>query len=255
LASASWRCERFRAALERLHMWRRRRGAALEWARATAAASEAGSPTFNAAASSPGLLFTNGGSTVSNTAAERAGGFQLKHVAVGSTGFPLHGRHSWAFRIDKDRHGDETVALGWTVLPVRDTGYDISQDMHTVRAYNAQVYGRAASRRAPAIEHGPMRVGAVAKFFLDGEARTVSLAVNGAWQGVIWALPSDEELAASARAAAEAAGRGHLPLPRPRIFPCVALYGGGRAVSVERRREQVAHLRPQRLESFGKYGR
>jgi hypothetical protein len=51
---------------------------------------------------------------------------------------------------------------------------------------------------------GPIRPGSEVTFTLDGETRLVSIAVDGAPQGNVFALPTDAELNAAAAAAAAA---------------------------------------------------
>lgn len=118
LASAvASECWRFQRAVDRLHSWRHRRAAAAEWTAgiAAAAAATAVSPLFNPAiVPAPQLVFSNGNATVASLST--GGGSIERAVAVAAGGFPLKGRHSWSFRLDKDIHGDECAAFGWAVV-------------------------------------------------------------------------------------------------------------------------------------------
>lgn len=217
------------AAIRELNGYMRRREAGLAWSSAVQAANSCGLPIFDADGHTRGIVISNGGSTC---ASRHTGGDSQYSYAMATTGFPLRGRHSWTFRIDQDVNGDENVSLGFAVRPVRESRYDASSDMWTVRAYNGRLYCRAGSRVMNTVPNGPIRRDSTVTFTLDGGARHVSIAINGAHQGIAFTLPGDDELRASALHLAREQGTSVSSVPPPLIYPCVAFYGGGRVVSL-----------------------
>ena len=194
-------------------------------------------PAFDPEAKSSNVVLSAGGATALSVEPEP--GAATTGYALGNRGFALLPgvQHSWTFRLDADRHADECVTFGCGVRPVRDAHYENTADVWSVRCYNGRIYGRVPSR-GQTIPGGAIHRGSLLNFTLDGGTRAVSLNVDGVSQGVVFVLPSDDELNASARAAQlvrsrlGASAHDADQIPPPLIYPAVMFYSHGRAASL-----------------------
>lgn len=123
------------------------------------------------------------------------------HV-YGAVGFN-RGRAAWELKIERDTQGDECVTAGCGVKPVESSSHDSAANLFMIRGYNGRVtsggqVGRTVDKFHP---------GDTLRFELDCEAGEVTLAINGADQGVVF--------------------RG---LAGRTVFPAACTYSDGRAV-------------------------
>jgi hypothetical protein len=211
--------------------WSARRAAAVAWVSAQASAQTVAVPSWDVDEKcSRNIVVSGGGSVVSATSAE-----DRHQVALGSTGFPLRGHHSWTIAITHDVSTDECICAGLGVWPVRDPHYETTADLWLVRCYNGQTYCRAPSRSLVRLPHGAVHPGSELTFHLDGDARTVNVSVDHVPQGVVFSLPSDAELNASALEAARREGRTGVTaasLPPPLVYPAITMYSSGRKATL-----------------------
>ena len=134
VASIDSLAQQIASALNELVTLRELRSNALRWAGRLHGANAETFPSFDASAKTPYVCLSNGGTTAtSEELGSRVGpgASSATGYVMASTGFPISGRHSWAFRLDADRHGDECVAFGFAVRPVREVNYETSQDVST----------------------------------------------------------------------------------------------------------------------------
>lgn len=100
----------FAAGLREVHGWQHRRNAALAWGQEVQASSSVALPAFDPSMLRGNIELSNGGSTA-RCMADANRPFGQHSYAVASNGFPIHGRHSWTFRLDNDKDGDEVSQL------------------------------------------------------------------------------------------------------------------------------------------------
>ena len=160
------------------------------------------SVAFDKSASSTGLVFSNGNRTVTSQSGTHS------HALLGVGPFSS-GKAAWEMKLDEDTHS-QCSCVGVATRPVDNSNYEYSKSLWMVRAYNGNRYARGSVTHN-GVEGDKIRKGDRVRFELDFDDAdgVLRLWINDVPKGI--AFSGLRGLA---------------------LYPAVAFYSSGRAISV-----------------------